>query len=199
MTTEGECARTRPMVTSSWSSEKANQPNENSVRTANESKTQKARKTKAQAAPARRSPKGKDAGKDARQTDDGLNEAKTAVAAAIDNKAVEPVLLDVRGLCSYASYIVIVSGRSDRHVESMREGISKAMREQGHLPLGTEGVKSGQWALLDYGDCVVHVFYHATREHYDLEGLWIDAQRVPIDVPAESRTSSDDQDDEEAE
>jgi ribosome-associated protein len=171
------------------------------VRTANESKTQKARKTKAQATPTRRGSKGKDAGraaaKDAKQGDDGLMEAKTAVAAAIDNKAQDPVLLDVRGLCSYASYIVIVSGRSDRHVESMREGISKAMREHGHLPLGTEGVKSGQWALLDYGDCVVHVFYHATREHYDLEGLWIDAKRVPVDVPAESRSSSSSDDEDE--
>jgi ribosome-associated protein len=167
--------------------------NENSVRTANESKTQNARKTKA--APARRGAKGKAAAKDAKHGDDGLTEAKTAVAAAIDNKALDPVLLDVHGLCSYANYIVIVSGRSDRHVESMREGISKAMREHGHLPLGTEGVKSGQWALLDYGDCVVHVFYHATREHYDLEGLWIDANRVPIDVPAESRSSSDSDDD----
>jgi ribosome-associated protein len=181
--------------------------NENSVRTANESKTRNARKTKtkAQAAPARR-PKGKEgkdgkaAAKDARLGDDGLTEAKTAVAAAIDNKALDPVVLDVRGLCSYASYIVIVSGRSDRHVESMREGISKAMREHDHYPLGTEGVKSGQWALLDYGDCVVHVFYHATREHYDLEGLWIDAKRVPVDVPAESRSSSsDDEEDDEGE
>ena len=165
------------------------------MRTANETKTPKARKTKAQAAPARRGAKGKAV---AKHDDHGLSEAKTAVAAAIDNKAVDPVLLDVHGLCSYASYIVIVSGRSDRHVESMREGISKAMREKGHLPLGTEGVKSGQWALLDYGDCVVHVFYHATREHYDLEGLWIDAQRVPIDVPAESRSSNGDIGDDES-
>jgi ribosome-associated protein len=161
------------------------------VRTANESKTsQNARKTKTKAAPAstRRGARGKAGAKD----DDGLAGARTAVAAAIDNKAVNPVLLDVHGLCSYTNYILLVSGRSDRHVESMCEGIGKSMKEHGHYPLGTEGVKSGQWALLDYGDCVVHVFYHATREHYDLEGLWIDAQRVPIDVPAESLSSSDD-------
>jgi ribosome-associated protein len=164
------------------------------VRTANESKAQQnARKTKTQAAPARRGAKGKAAAKD----DDGLAGARTAVAAAIDNKAVDPVLLDVHDLCSYTNYILLVSGRSDRHVESMCEGISKSMREHGHYPLGTEGVKSGQWALLDYGDCVVHVFYHATREHYDLEGLWIDAQRVPIDVPAEARSSSSDDDESE--
>lgn len=122
--------------------------------------------------------------------DHGLAGAMAAVAAAIDNKAMDPVLLDVHDLCSYTSYILLVSGRSDRHVESICEGVARSMREQGHYPLGTEGAKSGQWALLDYGDCVVHVFYHATREHYDLEGLWIDAQRVPIDVPEEARSSS---------
>lgn len=164
------------------------------MRTANESKAQQnARKTKTQAAPARRGPKGKAAARDG----DGLVEARTAVAAAIDNKAVDPMLMDVRGLCSYTNYILLVSGRSDRHVESMCEGIARSMREHGHYPLGTEGVKSGQWALLDYGDCVVHVFYHATREHYDLEGLWIDAERVPIDVPAETRSSSADDDESE--
>lgn len=123
---------------------------------------------------------------------DGLEEAHVALEGALDNKALEPVLLDVHGLCSYTNYILIVSGRSDRHVESLCEGIRKAMREHGHRPLGTEGERSGQWALLDFGDCVVHVFYHATRERYDLEGLWIDARRVPIDVPEEARVSAGD-------
>lgn len=182
---------------SRWSGE-TQSTNEKRVRTANESKAQQnARKSKTQASPARRGAKGKAAAKDggksdARPDEDSLAAAMTAVAAAIDNKGLDPVLLDVHGLCSYTSYILLVSGRSDRHVESMCEGIAKSMREHGYYPLGTEGVKSGQWALLDYGDCVVHVFYHATREHYDLEGLWIDAARVPIEVPAESRSSSDD-------
>ncbi len=192
MTTEGDdYGGMNPTGMSPVAQRESKSTNENSVRTANDSKTQNARKTKAKAAPARRGAKGKAAAKDAKHGDDGLTEAKTAVSAAIDNKALDPVLLDVHGLCSYANYIVIVSGRSDRHVESMREGISKAMRESGHLPLGTEGVKSGQWALLDYGDCVVHVFYHATREHYDLEGLWHEAPHVDLDVPADARIQAD--------
>jgi ribosome-associated protein len=163
--------------------------NENSVRTANESKLQQdARTTKS--APARRGAKARSIARD----DEGLTEAQTAVEGALDNKALDPLLLDVRGLCSYTNYILLVSGRSDRHVESICEGIMKTMREQGHVALGTEGKKSGQWALLDFGDCVVHVFYHATREHYDLEGLWIDAPRVDIEVPEEARSASDDVD-----
>jgi ribosome-associated protein len=51
----------------------------------------------------------------------------------------------------------------------------------------SEGARTGQWALLDYGDFVVHVFLHAAREHYDLEGLWSDAPRIPIDVPPDAR------------
>lgn len=161
--------------------------NENSVRSANETKLQQdARNPNVQPAPTRRGAKGTSAGRD----DEGLTEAQAAVEGALDNKALDPLLLDVRGLCSYTNYIVLVSGRSDRHVESICEGIMKTMREQGHVVLGTEGKRSGQWALLDFGDCVVHVFYHATREHYDLEGLWIDAPRVTLDVPEEARSAS---------
>lgn len=162
--------------------------NENSVRSANETKLQQdARNPNVQPAPTRRGAKGTSAGRD----DEGLTEALAAVEGALDNKALDPLVLDVRGLCSYTNYIVLVSGRSDRHVESICEGIMKTMREQGHVVLGTEGKRSGQWALLDFGDCVVHVFYHATREHYDLEGLWIDAPRVTLDVPEEARSASD--------
>ena len=54
-------------------------------------------------------------------------------------------------------------------------------------PLSVEGKKEGQWVLVDYGNFVVHVFYHPVRERYDLEGLWHDARRVTVEIPAESR------------
>ncbi|HET6613103.1 MAG TPA: ribosome silencing factor [Kofleriaceae bacterium] len=110
-----------------------------------------------------------------------------ALAAALDKKALEPVLLDVGGLCSYADYILVVSGRSDRQVEAIADGVTRELRERGVRPLGVEGVDSGQWALLDFGDFVVHVFHHPMRAHFDLESLWIEAERVTIDVPAEAR------------
>ena len=127
------------------------------------------------------------------RTDDaGLSDALRALALALDKKALEPVLLDVRGLCTYASYQLVVSGRSDRQVDAICEGISVGMKEAGIRPLSTEGKRSGQWALLDFGDLIVHVFHHPSREHYDLEGLWVDAPQVPIEVPAEARVAADD-------
>ena len=54
---------------------------------------------------------------------------------------------------------------------------------------GQEGTGSGRWTLLDFGAFVIHVFYHPVREFYDLESLWIEAPRVPLDIPAESTLS----------
>ena len=110
-------------------------------------------------------------------SEEGLAAAHVALATALDKKALEPILLDVRGLCSYANYILILSGRSDRQVDAISEGIREGMKQTGSL-LGSEGIGSGQWALMDYGDLVIHVFHHPTREHYDLEGLWIDLHRT---------------------
>ncbi|MBP8805696.1 MAG: ribosome silencing factor [Kofleriaceae bacterium] len=129
-----------------------------------------------------------DAAPTAPRTDDaGLADALRALDLALDKKAVEPMLLDVRGLCTYASYQLVVSGRSERQVDAISEGIVVGMRDAGVRALSTEGKRSGQWALLDFGDLIVHVFHHPAREHYDLEGLWIDAPRVPIEVPTEAR------------
>jgi ribosome-associated protein len=118
--------------------------------------------------------------------------ARWALDAALEKKALEPVLLDVRALCSYTEYILLVSGRSDRQVDAIADAISLRLRRTGSRPIGVEGTTSGQWALLDFGDVVVHVFHHPVREHYDLESLWSDAPRVEIEVPAEARISPDD-------
>ena len=121
------------------------------------------------------------------QSTEGLDGAMRALSLALDKKALEPVLLDVRQLCSFCNYQLIISGRSDRQVDAISDAIELGLKEEGMRPISTEGARSGQWALLDYGDFVVHVFVHAAREHYDLEGLWNDAPRVPIDVPADAR------------
>jgi ribosome-associated protein len=120
-------------------------------------------------------------------TTEGLAGAMRALELALDKKALEPILLDVRELCSFCNYQLVVSGRSDRQVDAIADGISAGLKMEGLRPLGSEGARTGQWSLLDYGDFVVHVFLHSAREHYDLEGLWNDAPRVPIDVPEEAR------------
>ena len=121
------------------------------------------------------------------ESTDGLDDALRALTLALDKKALEPVLLDVRELCSFCNYQLIVSGRSDRQVDAIADAIEGGLKAEGIRPISTEGARTGQWALLDYGDFVVHVFLHAAREHYDLEGLWNDAPRVPIEVPPDAR------------
>jgi ribosome-associated protein len=129
---------------------------------------------------------------------DGLDGAMRALALALDKKALEPVLLDVRELCSFCNYQLVVSGRSDRQVDAIADGINLGLKGEGLRPLGAEGARTGQWSLLDYGDFVVHVFLHAAREHYDLEGLWNDAPRVPIDVPDDARIPEETYEDDDA-
>ena len=113
--------------------------------------------------------------------------AMEATEAALEKKALEPVLLEVKDHSSYTDYILLVSARSDRHVQAVADAVIEALKKRGTRPLGVEGKRDGHWTLLDFGDLVVHVFYHPMREFYDLEGLWIDAPRVPLEVPADSR------------
>lgn len=120
-------------------------------------------------------------------TTDGLEGAMAALSLALEKKALEPVLLDVRRLCSFCNYQLIVSGRSDRQVDAISDGIAAGLREHGLSSLGKEGSKTGNWSLLDYGDFVVHVFVHSARETYDLEGLWNDAPRIAIEVPDDAK------------
>jgi len=112
--------------------------------------------------------------------------AIAAMEAALDKRALVPILIDVSAMGSYTDFIGVVSGRSDRQVDAIAEGISLAMKARGVYPLGREGSGTGRWTLLDFGAFVIHVFYHPVREFYDLESLWIEAPRVKLDVPPEA-------------
>lgn len=103
----------------------------------------------------------------------------------LDKKASDVVVLDVRGMTSYADYFVIASGESERQVAAMAEHVETRLREEDHLrPIGTEGRETGNWVLLDYGEVVTHLFFSEVRAFYDLEGLWADAPRERIAEPA---------------
>jgi ribosome-associated protein len=125
-----------------------------------------------------------------RERRESLASAKAAVTAALDKKAVDPVLIDVCGRSSYADFIVVVSGRSDRQVDAIADGVCEALSARGRRPIGREGVRNGRWVLIDFGDVVVHVFYHPLREVFDIESLWIDAPRVKLQIPAEARADA---------
>ena len=78
------------------------------------------------------------------------------------------------------SAIIIITGRSERQVTSIAEHIHITMKKQNNPPLGFEGIKQGTWALLDFGDVIIHVFDEKTRALYDIEGMWSDAERIDI-------------------
>jgi len=103
--------------------------------------------------------------------------------AALDKKAIGVEILDVSGRVDYADFLVVATGRSDRHVHAIATGIEGALKEKKNVAaLSVEGLSNAVWVLIDYGDVVVHVFQEEARALYDIEGLWIDAGRVPVPV-----------------
>lgn len=102
---------------------------------------------------------------------------------ALDKKACDLVVLDVREHTSIADYFILCSGRSDRQVQSIAQGIEDNAAEEGIRPFAVEGTQRGHWALIDFSDVIVHVFYEPVREFYDLDGLWGHARRVQLPEP----------------
>lgn len=107
-------------------------------------------------------------------------ELKPYVAAALGRKAMELVVLDVTRVTDVADIFMICSGRSSRQVSAIAEFIESELKKSGIRPLAVEGIKDGQWVLIDYGHVVIHVFYDPVRRFYDLESLWADAGRIDI-------------------
>ena len=103
--------------------------------------------------------------------------ALRAAELLADQKAAEIVIIDVSENSSIGDYFVVATGRSDVHVKAACGAVEIGLREYGRRPLSSEGVQNGHWALLDYGEVVVHVFQHATRQLYDLERLWNESPR----------------------
>jgi ribosome-associated protein len=112
------------------------------------------------------------------------------INAVMGKKAIDPVVLDVRGLTSVSDIFIICSGRSNRQVSAIADHIQVSLKKHAIQPLSVEGKKEGHWVLLDYGHVIIHVFYEPIRTFYDLEGLWIDAKRIEtkrfLEGPAKS-------------
>jgi ribosome-associated protein len=95
-------------------------------------------------------------------------------------KALDVVVLDVRGLSSFADCFIICSGRSHRQVTAIAEFVGQDLKAKGIKFLGIEGLREGHWVLMDYCDVIIHIFYEPVRAFYDLESLWADAKRVEL-------------------
>ncbi|WP_321368860.1 ribosome silencing factor [uncultured Desulfuromusa sp.] len=110
-----------------------------------------------------------------------METALLAVEYALDKKAMNLKLLDVREHSTLTDYLLIATGRSDRQVQAIAENIKIEFKHNHNvLPLAIEGMDKGRWILLDYGDIMVHVFQQPVREFYDLEGLWSEAPEVEL-------------------
>jgi ribosome-associated protein len=108
--------------------------------------------------------------------------AERIAAIASDRKAIDIRLIDVRGLVSYTDYLVICSGNTERQTTAIRDAIHKELKDDhGMLPRRAEGATEARWILLDYLDCVVHIFTPDARDFYRLDKLWGDAPQRTVD------------------
>ena len=109
-----------------------------------------------------------------------------------ERKAERVVAMDIGKLTSYADVIIVVTATSQRQAAAISEHLYIKMKQKNNMPLGVEGMKEGSWALLDYGDVIIHIFNRETREFYDIEGLWSDAPRLDLsefDPPTEEEST----------
>lgn len=113
-------------------------------------------------------------------SDEAREVAILVATAALDKKASGLEVIDVAGRVDYADFLVLMSGRSDRHVTALSSAIEEALRKKNKRALAVEGLPHANWVLMDFGDVVVHVFQDDARAAYDIDGLWMDARRVPV-------------------
>ncbi len=99
----------------------------------------------------------------------------------MDKKAEHVLVLDLRGLVTFADFFVICSGTSEPHLKAIAGEIQQKLREEhGTRPHNVDGYPMSQWIVIDFSDVLVHIFHTDKRSFYSLEDLWSDAPRVPL-------------------
>ncbi len=98
--------------------------------------------------------------------------------AASDKQAGDIVLLDARGVCSFADYFVICSGETNRQIQAIYDEVAHILKKENVLPHHHEGTVDSGWVLLDFGDVIVHIFSLFEREYYQLDELW--SRAIPV-------------------
>jgi ribosome-associated protein len=95
-----------------------------------------------------------------------------ATLALDDLKGIDIQTMDVTPLSDITDYMIVCTGRSNRHVKSLAQNVDKEAKTNGMRPISITGLESGEWALVDLGDVIVHVLLPDMRKLYDLESLW---------------------------
>ena len=111
--------------------------------------------------------------------------ARSLATIADSKKAEDLVVLDMRELVAYTDFLAICTARSERQARAIVDEVRlRVKRESGLLPGGVDAGGEAGWTILDYLDCVLHVFTPEARERYGLEDLWRDAPRLELDLDA---------------
>jgi ribosome-associated protein len=111
--------------------------------------------------------------------------AQRLAALADSKKAEDIVVLDMRGLVAYTDFLAICTARNERQARAIVDEVKlRLKRDLGLLPGGVDGGGEAGWSILDYLDCVLHVFTPEARDRYQLEELWRDAPRLDLGLDA---------------
>ena len=111
-----------------------------------------------------------------------------AVRAALDKKALDVIVLDLRKSHAFTDFFLLCSGQNTRQVQAIVDSVEETLRAAKIKPANVEGYKRAEWVLMDYFTFIVHVFTPQTRDFYSLERLWGDAERIEVsdEPPARS-------------
>jgi|SRR5437762_3119168 len=105
---------------------------------------------------------------------------RRVLQAAAEKKAIEPTVLDLRGISTFTDFFVMFTGANRRQVQAISDEIVEQLKRHGNPAARVEGYQNAEWILIDYGDFVVHVFDEKARRFYDLERLWREAGRLDV-------------------
>jgi len=108
-----------------------------------------------------------------------LDLARQCVSGALDKKALDPIILDLRNISSITDYLVVCSAQSEPQIKAIANGVEQSVKEAlERQPLAVDGFPTSQWIVVDYGEVMFHIFHEAKRGVYALEDLWSDAPQV---------------------
>jgi len=117
------------------------------------------------------------------------NALELALKAVDDKKGLDPVVLDISEIASFAKYFLLCTGDSSRQIQAIADAIEERLESHGYRPSHIEGYRHAEWILMDYIDLVVHVFSKNARAYYDLERLWRDGKKLDVRKLAQERGS----------
>lgn len=107
-----------------------------------------------------------------------IRKAVLAAKAADDKKGEGIVVLDLKGICTFADAFVVVTGASNLQLKALTESVRMALKEAGHGNAVVDGDRQSSWIVMDYGDLLVHLMSPESRSYYRLEDLWGDGKMV---------------------